>query len=162
MLKQTIDTLILRECRLLDQGLLDEWLQLYTQDAIYWLPIDENADPLNESSIVYDNRQRLEMRVEQFVRQKRVSQAPGSQSMRMVSNLDVAEQGEDQASARFSMLVLEVRSGDWRQQGLGETRMFPGHCTLQLRREDGQWRIASKTFVLLNRKQPIVGMSFIL
>lgn len=162
MLKQTIEALILRECRLLDQGLLDEWLQLYTQDAIYWLPIDEHTDPLNESSIVYDNRQRLEMRVEQFVRQKRVSQAPGSQSMRMVSNLEVEEQGGDQAQARFSMLVLEVRSGDWRQQGLGETRMFPGHCTLDLRREGGQWRIAKKTFVLLNRKQPIVGLSFIL
>lgn len=162
MLKQTIEALILRECRLLDQGLLDEWLQMYTQDAIYWLPIDENADPLSDSSIIYDNRLRLEVRVEQFVRQKRVSQAPGSQSMRMVSNLDVEAQGENQARARFSMLVLEVRSGDWRQQGLGEMQMFPGHCTLDLRREDGQWRIAGKTFVLLNRKQPIVGLSFIL
>jgi len=162
MLKQTIEALIQRECRLLDQGLLDEWLDMYTKDAVYWLPIDEKADPLTESSVIYDNRLRLEMRVEQFVRQKRVSQSPSSQSMHMVSNLEVEELGANQAQARFSMLVLEVRSGDWRQQGLGETRIFPGHCTLDLRFEDGDWRIARKTFVLLNRKQPIVGLSFIL
>jgi len=162
MLKQSIEALILRECRLLDQNLLDEWLQLYTQDAIYWLPIDENADPLSESSVIYDDRLRLEMRVEQFVRQKRVSQAPASTSMRMVSNLEVIESGTDVAMARYAMLVLEVRSGDWRQQGLGEMRSFPGHCTLDLRREGAEWRIARKTFVLLNRKQPIVGLSFIL
>lgn len=161
-MKDAIESVILRECRLLDQGRLDEWLRLYTQDATYWLPIDENTDPEQDSSVIYDNRLRLEMRVEQFVRQKRVSQSPSSQSMHMVSNLEVTEQGPDQAEAHFAMLVLEVRSGDWRQQGLGETRMFPGHCTLQLRRVEGEWLIASKKLVLLNRKQPIIGLSFML
>jgi len=102
------------------------------------------------------------MRVEQIMRQKRVSQTPGSQSMRMVSNMDIAETSATEAQAHFALLVIEVRSGDWRQQGLGETRLFPGHCTLSLRLEEGQWKIQNKTIVLLNRRQPIVGLSFIL
>ncbi len=161
-MKDTIQTLIQRECRLLDEGRLDEWLQLYTGDATYWIPIDEMADPLKESSVIFDDHLRLSMRVEQIMRQKRVSQTPGSQSMRMVSNLEVSDLAAGQAEARYAMAVFEVRSGDWRQQGLGETRIFPGHCTMRFRRDGDDWKISSKTFVLLNRKQPIVGLSFIL
>ncbi len=157
-----IQTLIHLECRLLDEGHLDDWLNLYTEDASYWLPIDEKADPLKDSSVIYDDRTRLAMRVEQIMRQRRVSQTPGSQSMRMVSNLEVSESGTDRAIARFSLLVIEVRSGDWRQSGLGETRLFPGHCSMELQRKGDQWKIKSKTFVLLNRHQPIIGLSFIL
>lgn len=159
---QAIQTLVQLESKLLDAGQLDDWLKLYTDDATYWLPIDENADPLKDSSVVFDNRLRMEMRVEQIMRQKRVSQTPGSQSMRMVSNLDITEISATQAEARFALLVVEVRSGDWRQQGLGETQLYPGHCTLKLRLEGGHWKISNKTIVLLNRKQPIVGLSFIL
>lgn len=159
---QAIQSLIQTECRLLDEGKLDDWLNLYTDDATYWLPIDETADPLKESSVIYDDRTRLAMRVEQLMRQRRVSQSPGSQSMRMVSNLEVQETAPGQATARFSLLVIEVRSGDWRQAGLGETRLFPGHCTMALRLEGEQWKVQSKTLVLLNRRQPIVGLSFIL
>jgi 3-phenylpropionate/cinnamic acid dioxygenase small subunit len=157
-----IQSLIHLECRLLDEGKLDDWLELYTEDVTYWLPIDENADPLKDSSVIYDNRTRLAMRVEQIMRQSRVSQTPGSQSLRMVSNLDIAETGADQADARFALLVIELRSGDWRQDGLGEPNFFPGHCTMSLRRVDGRWKIKSKKLVLLNRRQPIIGLSFIL
>lgn len=162
MTTHPIESLIQLECRLLDEGKLDDWLNLYTDDASYWLPIDETADPLKDSSVIYDNRARLAMRVEQIMRQSRVSHTPSSQSMRMVSNLEIAETGPDQAQARFALLVIELRSGDWRQQGLGETRLFPGHCTMSLQRVGGDWKIKSKKLVLLNRRQPIIGLSFIL
>ena len=159
---ELLKSLVLRESRLLDEARLDDWLALYASDATYWLPIDERADPLKDSSIVYDDRLRLAMRVEQLMRQRRVAQSPASQTMRMVSNLEVGITGDERAEARFALLVVEVRSGDWRQQGLGETRLFPGHCSMTFRRDGEDWLITSKTIVLLNRRQPIVGLSFIL
>ena len=57
-----VQKLILREAQLLDNMQLDDWLALYTDDATYWVPIDETTDPLKESSIIYDNRLRLAMR----------------------------------------------------------------------------------------------------
>lgn len=158
----TIQSLIYLECKLLDEGKLDDWLKLYTDYATYWVPIDEKADPLKESSVIFDNHLRLSMRVEQIMRQKRVSQTPLSHSMRMVSNLEVTEVDAEEAEAHYALAVYEVRSGDWRQQGLGETRIFPGHCTMKFQRVGDSWKIKSKTLVLLNRKQPIVGLSFIL
>lgn len=157
-----VQSLILREAQLLDDHQLDDWLALYTDDARYWVPIDETADPLKESSIIYDNRLRLAMRVEQIMRQNRVAQNPGSNTLRMVSNIDVQDVDADTATARFALLLTEVRSGDWRQQGLGETRLFPAHCKLVCKQVGGDWKIQHKTIVLLNRKQPIVGLSFIL
>ena len=159
-MSHAIQSLIHRECRLLDEGRLDDWLELYAEDATYWVPIDENADPLKDSSVIYDDRMRLAVRVEQIMRHNRASQSPSSQTMRMVSNIEITESGADRAEAHFSMLLVEVRSGDWRQQGLGETRIFPGRCTMTFRAEKGVWKVVSKKLVLLNRKQPIVGLSF--
>lgn len=156
-----IQKLILREAQLLDAGQLDDWLALYTEDATYWLPIDEHADPLKDSSVIYDNRERLAMRVEQIMRQNRVAQSPASNTLRMVSNIDIEDTSADTATARFALLLTEVRSGDWRQQGLGETRLLPGHCTMVCKKVGGEWKIQHKTIALLHRKQPIVGLSFI-
>jgi 3-phenylpropionate/cinnamic acid dioxygenase small subunit len=157
-----VHTLILREAQLLDEGRLDDWLMLYTEDAIYWVPIDENADPLKDSSVIYDNRLRLAMRVEQLMRQNRVAQNPGSNTLRMVSNIDIEEVDADTATANFAMQLTEVRSGDWRQKGLGDTRLYPGRCKLVCKKVGNDWKIQHKTIVLLHRKQPIVGLSFII
>jgi 3-phenylpropionate/cinnamic acid dioxygenase small subunit len=157
-----IQKLILREARLLDEVRLDDWLALYTEDAGYWVPIDENADPLKESSIIYDNHLRLAMRVEQIMRQNRVAQNPGSNTLRMVSNFEIEEVDAGTATADFALLLTEVRSGDWRQYGLGETRLFPGQCRLVCKKIGDEWKIQHKTIVLLHRKQPIVGLSFII
>lgn len=157
-----IETLILREATLLDEWKLDDWLSLYTDDATYWVPIDEKADPLKESSIIYDDHLRLAMRVEQIMRQARVAQKPPSQTLRMVSNIRITHGDETSATADFAMLLSEVRSGDWRQNGLGDTRLYPGHCSLHARKVGNDWKISHKKIVLLNRFQPIVGLSFIL
>ncbi len=159
---QTLQALVMREARLLDEGKLDDWLALYADDATYWLPIDENADPLKDSSIIYDNRLRLEMRVEQIMRQQRVAQNPASGTLHMVSNLEIREDAADRATATFALLVVEVRSGDWRQTGLGDTRLYPGRCTMTFARTGDDWRISAKTLVLLNRHQPLIGLSFLL
>ena len=161
-MNETLTRLIHREAQLLDQGLLDDWLALYAKDASYWVPIDEHADPLKDSSVIFDNRLRLAMRVEQLMRQGRVGQTPGSATLRMVSNIEIAARDDGRAVASFALLVVEVRSGDWRQNGLGETRLFPGRCEVEFAREGDDWKIARKKIVLLNRKQPIVGLSFIL
>ncbi len=157
-----IEALILREAELLDDGKLDDWLSLYTDDASYWIPIDEHADPLKDSSIIYDNRIRLAMRVEQILNQGRVAQNPRSLTMRMVTNIRIQQDGDSTATARFCLHLTEMRAGDWRQRGLGEMRVYPGHCTMHARRDQDEWKIHQKKIVLLNRYQPIVGLSFLI
>lgn len=161
-MKQAIEDLIYQEAQLLDEGRLEAWLDLYTEDATYWVPIDESADPLQEASIIYDDHLRLKMRVEQIVNQARVAQNPASQMVRMVTNLRITEESPTEASAQFCMQLSELRSGDWRQTGLGDIRVFPSRCFLKARRVGTEWKITQKKIVLLQRYQPIVGLSFII
>jgi len=55
------------EARLLDTQQYEEWLALFTPDATYWLPLEERQkDPIETSSIIYDDRTLLELRVKQY------------------------------------------------------------------------------------------------
>ena len=162
-MKDQIQALIHKEAALLDQTQLDDWLDLYAEDGSYWIPMDENCDPLKDSSIIYDDIERLKMRVEQIMRQRRVAQEPASQTLRLISNIDIAdsEQGY-QAEATYSMLLMEMRSGDWRQRGLGQINHYPAHCKATFKKIDGVWKIQHKQIKLLNRHQPIFGLSFMI
>lgn len=155
-------TLVHHEAHLLDTWQLDEWRELFAPDGTYWLPIDENSDPRRVASIIHDDIHGLAIRVEQLMRQSRISQSPRSETVHFITNFVVAQQSEDSAVVRYNLLVNELRTGDWRQHGLGQIRQHPGRVRLELSRVDGQWKIREKRLVLLARSRPIEGLSLIL
>lgn len=150
------------EARLLDSWRLDEWLALFHPTGTYWLPIDEDSDPRVASSIAHEDFQGLAIRVEQLMRQRRISQEPRTETIHFISNIDVTQAGAAAAVVHYNLLITELRSGDWRQRGLGQTRLYPGRCRLTLLREAGAWLITEKQLVLLGRRQPVEGLSYLL
>lgn len=157
-----IEAFVYREARLLDEWRLEEWSALFTDDGVYWIPIDENADPSLEASIIYDNRRRREMRVDQLIGHgARASQHPRSETVHIIGNLEIEEQGEE-ALARYNALIVESRPGDWRLEAFGDQRLLAARCSLKLRREDGAWKIAEKKTVLTVRRQPIDALTVII
>lgn len=161
MLRDEIEAFVHRECRLLDSWELDAWRDLFHVDGVYWLPMEEESDPRVTSSIIYDDLQGLSIRVEQLMRQSRISQKPRSDLIHFVTNLEVEEAG-DRVIARYNQQVEELRSGDWLQQGLGEFRRYPGRCRLTLVRDGDGWKILEKKLTLLGRRQPVEGLSFLI
>lgn len=62
-----IENLLYTEARLLDERRFDEWLDLFTDDAIYWIPAGGEApDPKRHVSLIYDDRTRLWQLVERL------------------------------------------------------------------------------------------------
>lgn len=161
-MESEISAFVYREARLLDEWKLDEWLRLFTEDGIYWLPIDEHGDPRVSSSIIYDDKRRREMRVDQLLSGRGASQTPRSEMLHNIGNLEISPAGPAGASVRYNVIVAELRPGDWRQAGLGKEALYSGRCLLRLRREQGEWRMAEKRLVLLKRNQPLENLSFIL
>ena len=46
MSRPDVDQLLVREAWLLDHQRLDEWLGLFTDDAVYWVPLQmDQAEP---------------------------------------------------------------------------------------------------------------------
>ena len=87
--RHTVEQFLYREARLADEGDYDAWEALWTDDALYWVPIDgEGGDPQRQMSVIYDNRSRISTRLKQLRTGKRYAQAPPSNLRRLLSNIE--------------------------------------------------------------------------
>lgn len=161
------EAFLYREARLLDEARYEEWQQLFTEDARYWLPIrpeegDAEADPASEISIIYDDLARIDERVYRTLHTPVLDQNPRSRTVRLVSNVEVEPTSEAaEVEVRCNQLIGELRPGGRGQVGLNDQRVFLARCRYRLRWCDGQWRIAVKKVLLLNSDQPIYNLTFI-
>jgi len=165
MTRQEAEDFLYREARLLDSGQLEEWLGLFAADGIYWLPIDERADPEREPSIIYDDATQRAKRVFQLLQGSHYAQVPPSRTVHVISNVEV----EDGATAsevtlRCNVIVYELRPGDHQelQVGLGRLRALVGRCEYRLQWEQERWAIVLKKVVLIDRDLPLHNLTFML
>ncbi|HEU5299552.1 MAG TPA: aromatic-ring-hydroxylating dioxygenase subunit beta [bacterium] len=153
--------LLVAEARLLDERRFDEWEALFTDDAVYWLPIDPGRDPAGSVSIIHDDRQRLHERVYRLTQTPVLDQNPPSRTIRFVSNVEVEPGSNGEAAVRCAQLIAEMRPGGPGQAGLNAPRWFAARCDYRLRNTGGSWKIAKKTVVFLNADEPHYNLSFI-
>jgi benzoate/toluate 1,2-dioxygenase beta subunit len=148
-----------REARLADEARYAEWLALWTDDAVYWVPAttDPAADPDKHLSHIYDNRGRLETRIKLLQTGYRYSQEPASPMRRLVSNIEVApaENGELVAESNFALAELAI-------QARREMHWWVGRATHRLRRVGGELRMCRKKVVLVNAAEPLPNLSFLI
>src|SRR5262244_1915706 len=156
---QAVAAFLYEEARLADEARYAEWLALWTDDGVYWLPAttDPSADPERLLSHIYDNRARLETRVKLLQTGVRYSQEPASLMRRTVSHIEVhvADTGELVAGSNFILAELAV-------QAKHELHGWAGRATHHLRRVDGALRMSRKTVVLVNAAEPLPNLAFLI
>src|SRR5437867_11924109 len=103
---------IYREARLADEARYAEWLALWTDDGVYWVPAttDPAADPDKHLSHIYDNRGRLETRVKLLLTGHRYSQGHASRMRRLVCKIGRASCRERVESWELDGAVKKKRS----------------------------------------------------
>ena len=160
--RQQAEDFLFEEARLIDDRLFEEWLNLFTADGIYWVPIDEDSDPTRQTSILYDDQELRQILVFHMLHERNFAQSPPSRTLHQVSNVQVLEgDAGSEVLVRCNLVVYELRVGNHLQLGLGDQRALAGKCEYRLRYEAG-WRIALKKVVLINRHMPIINLSFLL
>lgn len=161
--REEAETLLYRECRMLDELRYEEWLTLFTDDGLYWLPIvnGEPEDAPKLISILFDDTQRRSERVYRTLHTPVLDQAPRSRTVHLVTNVEVLE-SEGGPRVLCNMLVTELRPGGPQQAGLNKTRILPARCEYRLRRVDGDWRITLKKVLLLEADQPLYNLAFLI
>ena len=81
-----------REARCMDEGRYDEWLSLWTEDGLYWVPCNhDDTDPMREVSLIYDDRRLLETRIRRLASPRMYSQEPRSRTSRTVANVTIED-----------------------------------------------------------------------
>lgn len=149
--------LLFKEARLLDERKFEEWLELFCQDCIYWLPV---LDEVGEPSLIHDDRNAMEERVFRLLSTNVHAQTPVSRTQHDVSNIEIESEGGGQAIIRCNQVVHEVRVGAPGQMGLGELRSVPARCTYKVIWEDG-WKLKEKKCLLLQRDLPLYNLTFV-
>jgi 3-phenylpropionate/cinnamic acid dioxygenase small subunit len=154
--RQQAEDLLYREARLLDERHLEDWLELFTADGLYWIPMDDGVDPTLEPSILFADADERKLRVYQILHQPHYAQMPPSRTARVVANVEVAPAERDDCT----LGIYELRGCDHFQLGLGDQRALVGRCEYRLRHDD-DWRIALKKVMLIDRDLPFHNLSFL-
>ena len=150
------------EAELLDERKFHDWEALFTEDGIYWIPLDSGKDVKRQWSLVYDTPLRREERVYHLTEVPFPSQRPESRTLHVIGNVRVNPQGEGVMSVLSNQIIYETRVGDFRQVGLGEQRTFAAKVEHELKGDGGEFQIAKKTIHLINRDTPISNLTFLL
>jgi 3-phenylpropionate/cinnamic acid dioxygenase small subunit len=105
-------------------------------------------------SMIYDNRSRIALRVEQLKTGKRHSQTPPSQLARVISNVEfMAGDGDDLRVAANALVFETSLRGD---------TMWASRNEYRLRRVGGDFRMALKKVVLVNNNKAVWTLSFLI
>jgi len=142
-LRAEVAELLFHEASLLDRGRLDEWLELYTDDATYWIPLQaDQSDPLTTSSIVYDDRRLMEARVRQFQHPRAHARVPAPRTVHQVGNVRVLEVDGRDTRVGSTLVLVEYRRE--------RQRVWGAVVEHRLRRTAQGLRIAAKRVDLVN------------
>ena len=153
--RAAVESFLYREARLMDESRYNEWLDLFTEDALYWIPSNhEDVDPQRHVSIVYAHRPQLEAQVARLETGNAHTQVPPSRMRRVVSNVEVepGENGEILAHAVFSLTELRR----------GAQHSVAGRSSYRLRPEGDDFRIAYKKVELVAIDEVIDNLTFLI
>jgi len=132
------------EMQLLDDSAFADWLKLFAEQGIYWVPINRaQKSPLDHVSLFYDDRERLRTRVERLLHPMIHTQTPSSRTCRMLSAIRVTapRQGMHVLTAKY--LMSEYRPGH-------PQRHYAGDVEYQLSGPIDQLAIDLKKLTLIN------------
>jgi len=94
-----VEDFLFAEAELLDEWRLPEWLELFTDDAIYYVPATDlavDASPDNNLFYVADDRFRLSERVKRLMKRTAHAEFPHSRTRHLVSNVRIRKNiGDD-------------------------------------------------------------------
>jgi 3-phenylpropionate/cinnamic acid dioxygenase small subunit len=153
-----VQELLHLEARLLDEGRFDEWLDLFTDDSLYWLPIA--ADGPGEPSIIRDSKTGMEERVFRLTKTLAHAQNPPSRTQHDVTNIEVQETGDGLLEVFCNQTVHELRPGDVFHVGLASARVFAARCRYLVVPGE-RWLIREKTCRLIDREFPQYNLTFL-
>lgn len=143
------------EVALLDQRRHDEWLDLFAEDGVYWVPSNEmDHDPTRHVSIIHDTKEALTKRIIRYQRGRLVQEIP-SRTLHLVGNVTVepSEPGSGLVDVRAGLALFEVHAE--------RNITYPAHCRYLLRHDDGRWRIVLKKVAFLANDQFFASLAFL-
>lgn len=146
----SIEQFLYREAMYLDRGMYDEWLELFTDDGLYWVPATpEQEDPYNHISLYFEDKVLREMRVRRLRHDQAFSLQSPVRASRILGNVLVEDVDDASGACRvrstFHMLELQF----------GEQQTYGGAYVHDLVRDGDSYKIKMKRVDLINCDAPV-------
>jgi benzoate/toluate 1,2-dioxygenase beta subunit len=148
LLKEQAVDVIISEAAALDHKQWDEWIDLYTEDATYWMPawVDEytqTSNPKREVSLIYyGNRSGLEDRVFRIKTELSFASTPLPRTCHVNTNFRVSENDAGDIVVHSSWVTHSY--------SLKVARYAFGVQEHHLRKVDGELKICFRKITLQN------------
>ena len=141
-LRELVEDFLFKEAALLDEWRLDDWVNLFTEDARYVVPTTDlpDGDPKRDLVFIDDDIDRLRARAVRLNSRHAHREYPWSRTRRFVSNVRVEETNDGELSVTSNVLVYRFRNG--------EGAPYVGSIDYILRRDNGDLKIAYRRAVL--------------
>ena len=142
--------LVYLEARLIDERRFDEWYALYADDAYYWVPlVPGQADGENHTSLMYEDKLLLRLRIERFGNPRSYSLFPQVRCLHVLQQPEL--ESTDTAAGRWTMRTnaLYVETQGLRKQ------VYAAVVRHTLSVIDGALRIRLKRVDLLDCDAPL-------
>ena len=142
---QQLVAFVYAEARMLDEQRFEDWLALFTDDGHYWMPlVPGQLDPRLHTSLLYEDKLLLRVRVERLAGARTFSQQPRSRSHHLLQQptVEQADHETGRYALRTAFHYVETR--------LDRQELYAGWATHELVTQDGQLRIRLKRVDLVN------------
>lgn len=140
----------IREAWLMDERKFKEWVDLFTDDVLYFMPRRKNVPrreshreltPLGDLAILEEDKRYLEMRVARLDTGMAWAEDPASRTRHMIGNLEATSLENNEVQARTAFLV-------YRSHLETDHQILSGCREDVLRRVGSGWKVAKRTIVL--------------
>ena len=150
----TVEEFLFHEARLLDTQRYEEWLELFTEDATYWVPLEQGQkDPHQTSSLIHDDRTLLELRVKQTRHPRAHARLPLARTVHTIGNV-IHSDSNSEILVSSTLQVVEFRND--------RQRLWAALVEHRLRRAGESFRIAHKRVDLVNSEGELEGLAILL
>lgn len=138
---------VYEEARLVDEKRLDEWYELFADDALYWMPLSrDQPDGRLHTSLFHEDKLLLKLRIERLRSANAFSQAEPSWCQHVLQQPLVETRDDAAGTYVVRTPFLYVESQKDRQD------VYAGVAWHHLVLADGRLRIRMKKVDLLNRE----------
>lgn len=158
-----VEQFLYREARLLDDRQFHQWLELFTDDVRYWMPMRSNHYPASskainildgsryeeedlskegELAVMDETKDSLERRVARLDTGMAWAEDPPSRTRHFVSNIEVEAGERESELGVYSNFIL------YRSRAETEQDFYVGSREDLLRRIGNDWKVAYRKIVL--------------
>lgn len=142
---KTLTDFVYAEARMLDEQRFDDWLNLFTDDGYYWMPLEHGqTDPRLHTSLMYEDKLLLRVRIERLAGQRTFSQQPKSRCHHLLQapTVESSDPASGEHVVRTAFHYVETRQD--------QQTLFVGWSTHHLVVADGALKIRLKRVDLVN------------